>query len=110
MTKRKDNETGSTPLTGEALISAMQASPHPDIEIAPPRARMPETEKLQFLRKAWQEGIDSGDASEIDFPSLKKEARTPLVTAELSDEEADRFASSRMDPRHDHLNKLLDPT
>jgi antitoxin ParD1/3/4 len=35
-----------------------------------------EAEKLGFLRKAWQEGIDSGDAGEIDFAALKKEART----------------------------------
>ncbi len=28
-------------LTGQALIAAMQASPHRDIEIAPPRAAMP---------------------------------------------------------------------
>ena len=26
-----------------------------------------EVEKLQFLRQAWQEGIDSGDAGEVDF-------------------------------------------
>jgi hypothetical protein len=28
-------------LTGQALIDAAQASPHPDIDIAPPRAPMP---------------------------------------------------------------------
>ena len=33
-----------------------------------------------------------------------------FLTAELSEEEAERIASSRMDPRHDHLDKLLDPT
>ena len=27
--------------TGQALIDALQASPHPDIELAPPRAAMP---------------------------------------------------------------------
>lgn len=27
--------------TGEALIDALQASPHPDIDIAPPRRAMP---------------------------------------------------------------------
>jgi hypothetical protein len=36
--------------------------------------------------------------------------RRRFLTAELSDAEVDRIASSRMDPRHDHLNKLLDPT
>jgi hypothetical protein len=35
--------------------------------------------------------------------------RRRFLTAELSDEEAERIASSRMDSRHDHLNKLLDP-
>ena len=35
-----------------------------------------EAEKLHFLRKAWQEGIDSGDAGEVDFSALKQEART----------------------------------
>jgi hypothetical protein len=35
--------------------------------------------------------------------------RRRFLTAELSDEETERIASSRMDPRHDHLNKLLDP-
>ena len=32
-------------------------------------------EKLAALRQAWKEGIDSGDAGEIDFAELKKEAR-----------------------------------
>jgi hypothetical protein len=39
-----------------------------------------------------------------------KGMRRRFLTAELSDEEAERIAASRMDPRHDHLNKLLDPT
>ena len=34
-----------------------------------------EAEKLAALREAWKEGIDSGDAGEIDFAALKKEAR-----------------------------------
>jgi antitoxin ParD1/3/4 len=34
-----------------------------------------EAEKLSFLRKAWQEGIDSGDAGEVDFSDLKQKAR-----------------------------------
>ena len=40
-----------------------------------------EAEKLSFLRKAWQEGIDSGDASEIDFAALKKDARGRLAAS-----------------------------
>ena len=39
-----------------------------------------EVEKLELLRAAWKEGIDSGDAGEIDFVSLKKEARARLAT------------------------------
>ncbi len=34
-----------------------------------------EAENLSFLRKVWQEGIDNGDAGEVDFTALKKEAR-----------------------------------
>ena len=40
-----------------------------------------EAEKLQALRKAWQEGIDSGDAGELDFAALKQEARARLATS-----------------------------
>ena len=40
-----------------------------------------EAEKLKLLRQAWKEGIDSGDAGEIDFKALKKEARARLATA-----------------------------
>jgi hypothetical protein len=38
-----------------------------------------------------------------------KGMRRRFQTAELSDEEAERISSSRMDPRHDHLNALLEP-
>jgi glutamate-5-semialdehyde dehydrogenase len=38
-----------------------------------------------------------------------KSMRRRFRTAELSDGEAERIASSRMDSRHDHLNELLDP-
>ncbi len=38
-----------------------------------------EAEKLRLLRKAWQEGVDSGDAGELDFAVLKQEARKRLV-------------------------------
>jgi antitoxin ParD1/3/4 len=40
-----------------------------------------ETEKLNFLRNAWKEGIDSGDAGEVDFATLKKEARARLAAS-----------------------------
>ena len=35
--------------------------------------------------------------------------RRRFHTAELSDEEVEQIAASRMDPRHDHLDRLLDP-
>ena len=38
-----------------------------------------------------------------------KNMRRRFLTAELSDEEVERIAASRMDSRHDHLNQLLDP-
>ena len=34
-----------------------------------------DAEKLAYLRKAWQDGVDSGDAGEVDFAALKQEAR-----------------------------------
>lgn len=37
-----------------------------------------EAEKLRWMQKAWQDGVDSGDAGEIDFAELKKEARSVL--------------------------------
>ncbi len=40
-----------------------------------------EAEKLRFLRKAWQDGIDSGDAGELDFAVLKKEAKARLAAS-----------------------------
>lgn len=38
-----------------------------------------------------------------------KGMRRRFLTAELSDEDVEQIASSRMDSRHDHLNALLDP-
>jgi len=46
------------------------------------KAEQQEAEKLSFLRKDWQEGIDSGDANEVDFSVLKKEARARLAALE----------------------------
>jgi len=40
-----------------------------------------EAEKLNFLRQAWKEGLDSGDAGEVDFAALKKEARARLAAS-----------------------------
>jgi hypothetical protein len=38
-----------------------------------------------------------------------KNNRRSFATTDLSDEEIKAITSSRMDPRHDHLNELLDP-
>jgi len=38
-----------------------------------------------------------------------KGMRRSFGTAELSDQEFESISSARMDARHDHLNKLLDP-
>jgi antitoxin ParD1/3/4 len=43
------------------------------------KAERQEAEKLEFLRLAWKEGRDSGDAGELDFTQLKKEARSSLA-------------------------------
>jgi antitoxin ParD1/3/4 len=40
-----------------------------------------EAEKVEWLRRAWKEGVDSGDAGEIDFTALKREARARLAPA-----------------------------
>jgi len=46
-----------------------------------------------------------------EFEELQKlkGMRRRFQTSELSDEEVEVIASSRMDQRHDHLNELLDP-
>ena len=39
-----------------------------------------EAEKLSYLRKAWQDGVDSGGAEQLNFAALKQEARTRLAS------------------------------
>jgi antitoxin ParD1/3/4 len=38
------------------------------------RADQQEADRVKVLRRAWQKGIDSGDAGEIDFVELRKTA------------------------------------
>jgi PHD/YefM family antitoxin component YafN of YafNO toxin-antitoxin module len=47
-----------------------------------------------------------------EFEELQKlkAMRRHFVTAELTDAEVEQLSSAQMDPRHDHLNKLLDPS
>ena len=45
------------------------------------KTELQEAEKLALLRQAWKEGVDSGDAGEVDFTALKTEARARLAAA-----------------------------
>jgi hypothetical protein len=48
-------------------------------------------------------------AHEYEELLRSKDNRRSFATADLPDEEVKAITSSRMDPRRDHLNKLLDP-
>lgn len=39
------------------------------------RADQQEAERVKTLRKAWQKGIDSGDAGELNFTELRQAAK-----------------------------------
>jgi hypothetical protein len=71
--------------------------------------------KLQAQRKAVavsSHGQIAGyfvSAHEYEELLKLKGMRRSFATEELPDEEFEAIASSRMDPRHDHLNKILDP-
>jgi len=43
-------------------------------------AERQDAEKLTWLREAWEKGVDSGDAGELDFAELKREARSRLTS------------------------------
>ena len=38
-----------------------------------------EADRVEGLRRAWQEGVDSGDAGPLDFAELRAEARRELA-------------------------------
>ncbi len=42
------------------------------------RADRQEAERINVLRRAWKEGIDSGDAGELDFADLRRAAQHEL--------------------------------
>ena len=44
------------------------------------RADRLEAERLADLRRAWQEGVDSGDAGPLDFAELRAAARHELAS------------------------------
>ena len=45
------------------------------------RVEQQNAEKLAYLRKAWQEGLDSGEPEELDFEALKAEGRARLAAS-----------------------------
>ncbi len=45
------------------------------------RADPIETERVEGLRRAWQEGVDSGDGGALDFAELRAAARQRLAAA-----------------------------
>jgi antitoxin ParD1/3/4 len=42
------------------------------------RADQQETERLEMLRRAWREGIHSGDAGELEFADLRRVAKREI--------------------------------
>ncbi len=44
------------------------------------RADRQEAERVKALRRAWKEGIDSGDAGELDFAGLREAAKRELAS------------------------------
>lgn len=63
-------ETGRYKSAGEVVREALRL-----LE----RYEQTRAEKLASLRRAWRDGIDSGDAGELDFAQLKEEARRRLA-------------------------------
>jgi antitoxin ParD1/3/4 len=44
------------------------------------RADRQEAERVKALRRAWKEGIDSGDVGELDFAELRETAKRELAS------------------------------
>jgi antitoxin ParD1/3/4 len=44
------------------------------------RADRQEAERVKALRRAWKEGVDSGDAGELDFAALREAAKRELAS------------------------------
>jgi antitoxin ParD1/3/4 len=65
-------ESGRYASTSEVVRDALRALERLDQRAA---------EELSQLRQAWEEGVSSGDAGELDFADLKKEARERLATS-----------------------------
>jgi antitoxin ParD1/3/4 len=42
-----------------------------------------EAERLERLRAAWRDGVESGDAGELDFAVLKQEGRARLAASKV---------------------------
>lgn len=52
-------------------------------------ARATNAEKLAYLRRAWQDGLDSGTYGEVDFETLRTEGRERLKTGKKAAGRAD---------------------
>lgn len=63
-------ETGRYKSSSEVIREALRLLEKHDQE---------EAEKLRWLQRAWQEGIESGDAGALDIAALKQEARRRLI-------------------------------
>jgi antitoxin ParD1/3/4 len=63
-------ETGRYKSSSEVIREALRLLEKHDQEDA---------EKLRWLQRAWQDGIESGDAGELDSSALKQEARRRLA-------------------------------
>ena len=68
---RKSVESGRFDSSSEVVRAALQLMQ---------QAELADTEKLTWLREAWETGVASGDSGEINFADLKIEARAKLST------------------------------
>ena len=64
--------TGRYSSSSEVVREALRLLEQQDIKNA---------EKLRWLQMAWQDGIDSGDAGELDIEALKREGQQRLASA-----------------------------
>ena len=64
--------TGRYSSSSEVVREALRLLEQQDIKNA---------EKLRWLQMAWQDGVDSGDAGELDIEALKREGQQRLASA-----------------------------
>ncbi len=64
--------TGRYSSSSEVVREALRLLEQQDIRNA---------DKLRWLQKAWHDGVDSGDAGELDIEALKREGQQRLASA-----------------------------